>query len=54
MRIDDEIATEAKLRFPYDESCNENKINKQSSKRRKFIEGAIWMRNELLNQLENK
>jgi hypothetical protein len=44
---DNEIALEAKSRYPYNERDNENRINKQSSKRRRFIEGAIWMRDEL-------
>lgn len=47
---DDEIAKEAKLRYPYEESDNENRIHKLSSKRRRFIEGAKWMRDKIINQ----
>lgn len=49
---DDEIALEAKKRYPYNENDNENRINKQSSKRRRFIEGAIWMRDEAKRAVE--
>lgn len=41
---DNDIALEAKRRYPYKETDNENQISKKSSKRRRFIEGAIWAR----------
>ncbi len=49
MVTDDEIALEAKKRYPYDDE-NDNRINKLSSKRRRFIEGAKWMRDLVLPQ----
>ena len=44
---DEDAANEAKIRYPYQDSFNESRINKLSSKRRRFIEGAKWMRNKL-------
>jgi hypothetical protein len=45
---DDAIAQEARKRYPYDDKENENRINKLSSKRRRFIEGAKFIRDSLL------
>ncbi len=47
MITDNEISIEAKLRHPYLESDNHNRIHKIASRRRNFIEGAQWMRYEL-------
>ena len=52
MKID-EIVLEAKKRYPYGESDNESKINKLSSKRRRFIEGAIFALEQTNKELED-
>lgn len=44
---DEFIALEAKKRYPYPPDSTEARINKLSSKRRRFIEGAQWMRKVL-------
>lgn len=41
----EEILQKAKELFPYD-SDNENRVNKLSSKRRRFIQGAEWVMDE--------
>lgn len=50
---DSEIAEEAKRRYPYNENETDNRINKLSSKRRRFIEGAKWMRDVVKNLSSN-
>lgn len=47
---DDEIAQEARKRYPYSDDDTEARMNKLSSKRRRFIEGAKWMQFEIIQK----
>lgn len=47
---DNTIALQAKKLYPYNDDDNNTKKSKISSKRKRFIEGAKWMRNELQNK----
>lgn len=51
---DNEIALEAKKRYPYNEKESENRINKLSSKRRHFIEGAKFIRDLKNNTIKKQ